>query len=392
MAHVLRFRPGVWAAPMLLWLLALVQVAVVHADDRPHPDAISRAIMESEVIVIGHFTNAQGDQTKGTTDLVVQEILKGDAVAAGKKTIRVERYVAAQEKQLYLVFGTVKKGMVEFHRGLASSPAFIDYVRGLLRIDVKDRAAVVSFCFEHLEDKDSVIAAYAMKEFLVQRSEGGFFQEVPDPRLRKMARQMSPQKLRQWLGSEEIESYRADFYCGLLGVCGDASDAELLQKFIARQRQTKMVRSTQQAFIGLIRLSPKEGFHYTHNCLKAKDDAFGVRYAAYTAIIHFLDEEKGVVSKDALLSAMSYLIEDTEFADFPIHHFRERRIWKYTDRIVALKNNKAIFRIPVVRRQVVLYALQCPDPAAQRFIAELRKTDPDSVSEAEEWLKDAAAK
>jgi hypothetical protein len=35
--------------------------------------------------------------------------------------------------------------------------------------------------------------------------------------------------------------------------------------------------------------------------------------------------------------------------------------------------------------------LQCPDPAAQRFIAELRKTDPDSVSEAEELLKAAAA-
>jgi hypothetical protein len=146
-------------AQTALWLLALLQTPVARADERPLPGAISREIMDSQVIVIGQFTNAQGDQTKGTTDLVVQEILKGDAVVAGKKTITVERYVADKEKKVYLAFGTVKQGMIEFHLGIASSPAFIDYVRGLLRIDVKDRTAVVKYCFDRLEDKDSEIAA-----------------------------------------------------------------------------------------------------------------------------------------------------------------------------------------------------------------------------------------
>jgi hypothetical protein len=205
-----------------------------------------------------------------------------------------------------------------------------------------------------------------------------------------VARKLSPQKLRQWLGSEDVEGNRADLYCCLLGICGDTSDVDLLQKFVAKQRQ-KMGRHAQEAFIGIVRLSPKDGFQYARNFLKAKDDPFGVRYSAYSAIVHFLDDEKGVVAQDLLLGALSDLIEDAEFADFPIFQFWERRVWKYTDRILALKNNKAIFRIPVVRRQLLLYALQCPDPAAQRFIAELRKTDPDSVSEAEELLKAAAA-
>jgi hypothetical protein len=377
-------------AQTALWLLALLQTPVARADERPLPGAISREIMDSQVIVIGQFTNAQGDQTKGTTDLVVQEILKGDAVVAGKKTITVERYVADKEKKVYLAFGTVKQGMIEFHLGIASSPAFIDYVRGLLRIDVKDRTAVVKYCFDRLEDKDSEIAARAVNEFLVQKSWGGLFSTAPDPRLRTVARKLSPQKLRQWLGSEDVEGNRADLYCCLLGICGDTSDVDLLQKFVAKQRQ-KMGRHAQEAFIGIVRLSPKDGFQYARNFLKAKDDPFGVRYSAYSAIVHFLDDEKGVVAQDLLLGALSDLIEDAEFADFPIFQFWERRVWKYTDRILALKNNKAIFRIPVVRRQLLLYALQCPDPAAQRFIAELRKTDPDSVSEAEELLKAAAA-
>jgi hypothetical protein len=377
-------------AQTALWLLALLQTPVARADERPLPGAISREIMDSQVIVIGQFTNAQGDQTKGTTDLVVQEILKGDAVVAGKKTITVERYVADKEKKVYLAFGTVKQGMIEFHLGIASSPAFIDYVRGLLRIDVKDRTAVVKYCFDRLEDKDSEIAARAVNEFLVQKSWGGLFSTAPDPRLRTVARKLSPQKLRQWLGSEDVEGNRADLYCCLLGICGDTSDVDLLQKFVAKQRQ-KMGRHAQEAFIGIVRLSPKDGFQYARNFLKAKDDPFGVRYSAYSAIVHFLDDEKGVVAQDLLLGALSDLIEDAEFADFPIFQFWERRVWKYTDRILALKNNKAIFRIPVVRRQLLLYALQCPDPAAQRLIAELRKTDPDSVSEAEELLKAAAA-
>ena len=54
-------------------------------------------------------------------------------------------------------FAQVTNGQPEIFRGALGTPALVEYVSGLLKIDGKDRPGLLRYCFDSLEHEESVI-------------------------------------------------------------------------------------------------------------------------------------------------------------------------------------------------------------------------------------------
>ena len=65
---------------------------------------------------------------------------------------------------------------------------------------------------------------------------------------------------------------------------------------------------------------------------------------------------------------------------------RLHKCWDVSDHVLGLAGKKS-HDIPIVRRYILSYALNCPKAEAATFVADMRKKDPEMVKDIEEFLK-----
>ena len=75
----------------------------------------------------------------------------------------------------------------------------------------------------------------------------------------------------------------------------------------------------------------------------------------------------------------------TTMADFAVEDLRKWQRWEYCDQILDLFNKKG-YNTPIVRKSILRYALQCPMPAAAKFVMSQRARDAEWVEETKELL------
>jgi hypothetical protein len=80
------------------------------------------------------------------------------------------------------------------------------------------------------------------------------------------------------------------------------------------------------------------------------------------------------------------LLDQPDVADLAIEDLRKWQVWDLADRILALKD-KEPHNIPIIKRSILRYALECPKESAKAFVDARRKADPDAVQSSEELLK-----
>jgi hypothetical protein len=76
-------------------------------------------------------------------------------------------------------------------------------------------------------------------------------------------------------------------------------------------------------------------------------------------------------------------------ADIPIEYLRKWRCWDLTNQVLAASGRKS-HDLPMIKRSILRYALQCPDAKAAEFIAAQRKADASLVAEVEQMLEQEA--
>jgi hypothetical protein len=269
------------------------------------------------------------------------------------------------------------KGKPDIYRGDVVTPAGVGYVKGLLAIDAKDKVKLMRYAFDYLDHKDQTVATDAYHEFVT----------AGDPDIRTAAKGLAPEKLRGWLRDEKTPATRLRLYGYLLGNCGTKADAALLRKLLDRLTRHEDGSPVCDGILtGYTLLDPKEGWAYARELFKRPNADFIGRYSALRAARYFHTTHPGVLTQKDILGVVSLALEQPDMADLPVNDLRQWKCWELTDAVLALFDNKD-FDIPIVRRNVVRYALQCPDPKATRFVAELRKKDPDLVAAAEEYLR-----
>jgi hypothetical protein len=345
---------------------------------------LTSEVGQASMVLYGTLQNAKlepnGGFNEGTTDLVIETVIKDHETLAGKKVITLNRYVPTDgdTKSKFLVFCDVFKGKVDPYRGMQvkADSDIARYLAGALKIKDRDLNTRLRYFFDYLDDPDVEVSNDAYKEF-----GNADYKDYRD-----MAKSLPPDKIAGWLRDPNTPSFRFGLYASMLGHCGKPEHAALLRSLL--DDSDKRVSSGLDGILaGYTLLKPKEGWEYLSGILKDPSKDFTLRYAALRTVRFFWDSRPDVVARKDLLDGVCALLEQADIADLAIEDLRKWHQWSEADKILALKDRPS-HNVQIVRRSILRFALSCPDnPAAAAYVAELRKKDARLVSDAEELLK-----
>jgi hypothetical protein len=339
-------------------------------------------VADSQVVIYGKLVNAREGPGDGSTDCILETIIKPHPILRGKRGITLSRYLEIKDPDhppRYLIFCDIYKGQIDPFRGVQTSSAIGPYLKGLLAIDVKNDTRRLRYCFDFLDHADQEIALDAFREFM----------KTPDRELGLAARKLPAAKLRRWLRDPKPSADRHRLYGFLLGNCGSAEDAVLLRSVADRLAKEKTPPQIDGILTGYTLLRPKEGWAHIRALLDDPSSNFMLRFAALRAARYFHNTRPDVIGEKAIVEAFKPALKQSDFADLAIGELRAWRCWDLTGDILPLYARRS-HESPLMHRAIIAYALQCPGGEAATFIAERRKTDAELVKEVEEWLREVA--
>src|SRR5262249_7521851 len=136
--------------------------------------------------------------------------------------------------------------------------------------------------------------------------------------------------------------------------------------------------------IGYTVLKPREGWDMSLDLLADAKRGFLERNAALGVLL-FFHNWKPDENRTLLLRGMRLAVTAGGLAAIAVEELRRWKCWDLTDVVIAQFERRTHESV-IVRSAIVRYALACPQPAAQRFVAEIRKRDPEIVGAAVESL------
>ena len=330
----------------------------------------------AHIVVAGKLTNPRlNADGSGTTELIVERILKDHPALKGRRTITVPRYLPIEDKSpRFLLFCDAAKGQLDVLNGrFVRDERIFDYIEAVQKLGA-DRIRSLQFYFKHLESPVAEIAADAYLEFA----------KATDAEVGAVARTVDSQRVRRLVKSDATPGERLGMYAFLLGGCGEEQDAELLLTLIRRDSpQTRAALSG--LLTGYIALRPAAGWKLTASFVSDPKREFLDRLAAISAVRFFRGWKPGLYRGEEI-QALSAAVDQGEVADMAIEDLRRWQWWGLTDRILVKYGMKS-HDSPLVQRAILRYALACPDVVARQFVAERKKKEPDAIADAVESLE-----
>jgi hypothetical protein len=366
-------RAGLLAAPGLALACGFIESA-------PGTPTFRQDIALSKSVLYGTLKEQQ--EATNSTGFVIDEILKSDPTVEGRRALRLPSFIPIKDPEHpphFLVFCDCYKGEIDPFRGVPVTPAAVGYVKGLLALDGKDRQRLLRYCFDFLDHADKAVAEDAFLEFL----------KSPDADIGQVGARLPAAKLRAWLRDPKTPLPRLRLYGFLLGNCGGDDDAVLLRELAARLAKDEPNSQIDAILTGATLLAPKEGWALVRRLAGDPSRPVQVRYAALRAARFFHNTRPDFLAKEEMLAVPAALLAQPDMADLPIDYFRQWRCWEFTKQILPLY--AAPSSAAIVRRTVLRYALQCPEPLAKDFVVRVRKADPQLVKDMEELLQQEAA-
>src|SRR5579884_3128817 len=182
---------------------------------------------QAKLVLYGTLENPTVTGDSGKTDVRVEAVLKTDGSYKPGKVITVPHYLPVDPKDPphFLVFCDVFNGKLDPYRGVPlQAREALEYIKGVLALDRKDRSAALLYAFRYLENPDKEVANDAFQEFALANN-----REVG-----QVAPKLAPARLRAWIKDPQTLDYRLSLYAFLLGACGTDADAALLRSLLDR--------------------------------------------------------------------------------------------------------------------------------------------------------------
>jgi len=337
---------------------------------------------QASMVLYGRFANpkldAGGGIDNGTSDFVIEKVLKNHDILKGKNVITLAKYIPAS-KSTFIVFCDVYKNNINPYRGEEVAPGsdLLKYLTSALEVKDQPIANRLRHCFDFLNSPDLTVSTDAYREFA----------KADYSDYRDMAKSLPAKTLAEWLQDPKTPSYRLGLYSSLLGHCGDPKvHGDLLRSMLddPKQRQSSSISGM---MAGYVLLRPNEGWNYMKKLLSSDNEEFYVRYYAGLGTLRFYwDNRPEVLGKDKIIQGMGQAIELHDMADFAIDDLRNWKAWELTDRVLDLFTKQSHDH-PVVRRAILRFALSSPSQRAAAFVRAQRQRDPTWVSDTEELLR-----
>jgi hypothetical protein len=338
-------------------------------------------IAQASMVIYGSLTPGGKDDGDGSSDLVIETVVKTNDVLGGRKAITLPRYtpLPTDGKYKYLVFCDVFKGKIDPYRGMAvkADSELPKYLSGALAVKDKKPGERLRYFFEYLDNSDPEISNDAYKEF----------SNADYKDYRHMAAELPADRIAGWLLSKATPSFRYGLYASMLGHCGKPEHAKVLAGLLD-DPDKPATSGVDGILAGYVMLKPEEGWKRVRAIMADPKKDFMLRYAALRAARFFRDSRPDVVPGKEVVAATALLLSQNDIADLAVEDLRKWGQWDMASKVLALQDTPA-FEVPIVRRAVLRFSLSCEDkvPAARAYVEAQRKKDAQAVADAEELLK-----
>ena len=299
----------------------------------------------------------------------ITKVLKGDDyVAVGMKfnVVVVGIYPVGQK---FLVMG-VNPPEISWTPPMKASDRVFKYLETIQSLPESgvDRLA---FFQDYFEDEESVLAFDAYDEFA----------KAPYEDLIDLKPRMQKDKLVTWIKDPELSHNRRRLYLTMLGVCGGAKEAKVLESFI-ESGDPRQQAGLDALLASYLTLKGADGLPLLiDSFLKNKETEY-VDVLATVSALRFHGTEVDIVPKEDIVAAVRHVLDRPRMADMVIPDLARWQDWSVMERLVEMfkdtddENNW--LRVPVIT-----YLRECPKPEAAAYIKELAKLDPDAVARAD---------
>jgi hypothetical protein len=371
---------------------------------------LSAEVGQADLIVLGTLTNPQRDPddiTKGTTDLVIETVVKPHDYLRGKKVLKLPRYVPVEPAgNKFLIFaslytrpvdvtasavvgaaslGNLDAQVLDAYRGepVKADSKLAEYLKGAIEVRQKDAVARLRFFFDYLDNADLVISSDAMNEFGTAD-----YTEV-----RALAEKLPADKVLKWLKDPNTPASRFGLYGLFIGHCGKPSDAKAVRELLD-QPDRQFSSGLDGMLAAYVLLDRKAGWDFLIAKLSDSKQEFPVRYAGLKVLRFFWESRPDVVPHPDVLEGMKALAAQSDLADLPIEDLRKWGRWELTPFVLKFADEPSHNAIPIVRRAILRFAISAPatQTAAKEYVEKARKQDPERVKFVEQTLQDETPK
>jgi len=346
-------------------------------------DTLGMEYERAQLVLFGPISNprfanqAGAAPGSGSTDLRVDKVLKDTTGRGPWKDVVLPRYLPvldAKNPPQLLFFCDVIKGRLDPYHGRTASPALLEYLQKTLPERGKSRVQALLAYAKYLDHADPAVADDAFHEFAKSKDED----------VGRASKLLDRALVRRLMQKAKDDPDRLSLFAFLLGGCGDQHDAKSLRALLEPPSHN-LARAMDGVLAGYIQLQPKEGWSLAYKMLGDRKQQFAVRFAAVRTL-RFYHGWQPKESQSQVLHGLSLMIPDGEFADLAVEDLRQWRLWELTTSILA-QYGKVSHAAPITKRSIVRYALCCPLPEAREFVERVRRSDPETVKDLEEYLQ-----
>jgi hypothetical protein len=369
---------------VLLLLLPAPVLACSLCGSAASQSTLRQEWQQSAVVLYGTLSNPRFNNNpgaapgSGTTDLNILDKLKSHPLVGDRKVVQLDRYLPVldpKDPPKFLVFYAVAKDQLKLLTGRqVQSPAVLKYLADLAQQKPKDRTEELLFFFRYLDHADREVATDAYTEFA----------RSSDADVARVARRLSPDKLRRILQDEKTPPERLGLFAFLLGGCGGDGDAELLRSLIVTP-SPRTAGGLDGLLAGYIQLRPKEGWELARAVLADEKRRFEDRYSV-VRMVEFQHAALADKSRPDVLRACEIMLNSGQLADFAVEDLRKWQVWDLTPLVLKQYGQKT-HDTPIVQRAILRYALSCPRAEARSFLDTVRRRQPALVKELQEGLE-----
>jgi hypothetical protein len=189
---------------------------------------------------------------------------------------------------------------------------------------------------------------------------------------------------------EELESDRrgppADLYVMLLGLKGAPEDRPRIRAFARQAWTDKRLKDLKAGLEAFARHTPADGLALMREVAQDREGEFLAVLEVRKAAKRLSDRYPDGMKETDLDTVYAELLNHPDLADLVAGDLARAKNWRLADKVLALHDKKG-FDIPIVRRALIRYSLQCPLPAAAEYVEKMRKETPDRVKTVEDLLK-----
>jgi len=353
-------------AGAMSWGLSLALVASFHqqATACPFCSAVSQTLSE-EMAAMDTAAIARivaGTETEADAEFEILSVIRGDKLIRPELKLRINYFGKAKSDQQFLIMGVDPPDLL-WSSPLPVSPVAIEYVNALTKLP-KETVERLEFFLAYLEHKESMLARDAYDEFA----------KAPYDDIKKLKDKLDRPQLIEWIKDTSLPPDRKRLYLVMLGVCGQTSDADLLEKLLRSDDDNK--RAGLDAMIACyLTLRGADGLKLVDEVFLAnKQSQYADTYAAIMAL-RFHGTEGGILEKEKVLESMRLILNRPELADLVIPDLARWEDWSQIDKLADLFKS-ADDKSSWVRVPVINYLRACPLPQAEQKLNELKELDP----------------